>query len=111
LHLWSIYPQKLVWLSSARGLTTHLVFIGLQRAYDTVTQNKLWTSLVINGVSLGYVNTVRSFYTDCTAMVKMGSQLSQEFRVTKILPQGCTLAPTLFKIYLEEALKSWKIKC
>jgi len=49
----------------------------LQKAYDTVPQNKLWTSLVNNGVLLGYVSDVRSLYTDCTAMVKTESVISR----------------------------------
>ena len=94
-----------------RGLTTHLAFVDLHKAYDTVPQNKLWTSLYKNGVSTTYVRAVKEFYSNCMSMVKIGNKVSSEFLVTKGLRQGCTMAPTLFKIYLEEALGEWKRKC
>jgi len=37
--------------------------------------------------------------------------LSEGFEVTKGLRQGCCLSPTLFKIYVEKALNTWKRKC
>jgi hypothetical protein len=36
--------------------------------------------------------------------------LSEGFQVTKGLRQGCCISPTLFKIYVEKALKTWKRK-
>ena len=41
----------------------------------------------------------------------MGSDFSQPIGVTKGLRQRCCVAPTLFKIYVNEALKGWKNKC
>lgn len=39
------------------------------------------------------------------------SVMSEEFKVSKGVRQGWSLAPTVFKIYVEEALKTWKRKC
>ena len=41
----------------------------------------------------------------------MKDEISRGFKVTKGLKQGCCVSPTLFKIYLEQALKNWKKKC
>ncbi|KAF2905069.1 hypothetical protein ILUMI_01112 [Ignelater luminosus] len=49
--------------------------------------------------------------TNCISTVRVGSAVSSEFPVSKELQQGCNIAPTLFKIYLKEALKIWKSKC
>lgn len=38
-----------------KGLLTHLVFVDLQKVYDTVLQNKLWTSMIWNCVSETYI--------------------------------------------------------
>jgi hypothetical protein len=37
--------------------------------------------------------------------------LSEGFEITKALCQECCLSPTLFKIYVEKALNTWKRKC
>lgn len=35
-------------------------------------------------------------------------KLSNNFPVSRGLSQGCTLAPLMFKIYLEQAVTEWK---
>ena len=37
--------------------------------------------------------------------------MSDGFKVTKGLKQGCCLSPPLFNVYLEQVLKVWKKKC
>jgi len=46
-----------------------------------------------------------------TAQVKIGNILSQPFKITKGLRQGCCISPTLFKFYIRKALEEWKRKC
>lgn len=58
-----------------------------------------------------YVNAIKNLYSGCVSAVKIENQISDEFEVTKGLRQGCVLAPTLFKIYLNEALQQWMKKC
>jgi hypothetical protein len=41
----------------------------------------------------------------------MGNLITKGFKVNKGLRQGCSLSPTLFKIYLERVLRNWKRKC
>lgn len=94
-----------------RGRAVHLTFIDLHKAYDTVPLNKLWPSMRKNGISKIYVESVKALYCGCSSTVKIGRTVSEEFPITKGLRQGCSLAPLLFKIYLEEVLKSWKRKC
>ena len=43
--------------------------------------------------------------------MKVGNHITEGFMVTKGLRQGCSLSPTLFKIYLGRALRDWKKKC
>lgn len=43
--------------------------------------------------------------------VKMGERTTKGFTPSKGLKQGCCLSPSLFKIYVEHALKLWKRKC
>jgi hypothetical protein len=43
--------------------------------------------------------------------IKIGKKLSSGFYVTNGLGQGCSLSPTLFKIYIQNALENWQKKC
>ena len=90
-----------------RNLETHIVFVDLMKAYDSVPLNRLWTAMSDNGVN----NAVKSLYTNNTGRIKFGQKLSEEISITKGLRQGCAIAPTLFKMYLNSALKRWKRTC
>ena len=93
------------------GQGLQLVFVDLQKAYDSVPLVKLWEALNKSGFSGGLVNAIKEFYNGTYARIKTHGGLSPGFFVTKGLKQGCCLSPTLFKIYLETALKEWKRKC
>ena len=43
--------------------------------------------------------------------IKIGKQLSSGFYITEGLWQGCSLSPTLFKTYIQNALENWQKKC
>lgn len=62
---------------------------------------------------MGVIRAIRNLHKDCRSAIVEARRLSQEFPVTTSLRQGaqCSLAPTLFKIYLEESLVDWRRKC
>jgi hypothetical protein len=62
-------------------------------------------------ISYTLFKTVKELYRKILSYVKHGGLLSEGFEVTKGLRQGCCISPTLFKIYVEEALNIWKRKC
>lgn len=87
-----------------REESVHLVYVDLQKPYDTVALRKLWSRMKLNGISQVYINAGRNLYIECSCTVKIGNKVSQKFSASKALRQGCTLAPLLFKIYLEEEM-------
>nr|CAH7740812.1 unnamed protein product [Callosobruchus chinensis] len=82
-----------------------------KKAYDTVPLNKLWPCMEDENISKIYIHAVKELYSGCTGAVKTNKEMSEDFGISKGLRQGCTLAPLLFKIYLQGALKVWKRKC
>lgn len=90
-------------------MSTHLVFVDLHKVYDTIPLNKLWTNIINTGVCKNYVKAVKDNNSQCNT-VKVGKNIPPEFEVTKKLRQGYTLAPMIFKIYLEDVLKDRKRK-
>jgi len=103
--------QQVIEKRTARNLPTHLVFIDLEKAYDTVPLKKLFKTLTTAGLSKTYISAIVNMYKDAKSSIKIGSATSDPFPVTKGLRQGCSLSPTLFKIYIQEALKNWRKKC
>lgn len=102
--------QQVMERRKERNLPTHIVFIDLEKAYDTVPLNKLFETLTKNGINKTYVRAVWNMYRECKSAVKWGNMISEAFPITKGLKQGCTLSPTLFKIYIQQVLNNWRKK-
>ena len=95
----------------AHNQDTHLVFIDLAKAYDSIPLCKLWQTMESQGISTTYIRAVRQLYDNMTSAIKIRGRVTKEFRVTKGLRQGCCIAPTLFKIYINGVLEAWKRNC
>lgn len=93
-------------------MNNHLVFIVLEKAYDTVPHKKLFEVLYQSTINKIYVRSIFNIYKSSECLIKVGKEITKEpFRITKGLRQGCCLSPTLFKIYIQKALKLWCRKC
>ena len=86
------------------------MFVDLEKAYDTVPLKKLFETLMEIGLNTVYVKAIWNLYVNSHSVVKVGNAFSNLFHTTKGLKQGCSLSPTLFKIYLQEALNNWSRK-
>jgi hypothetical protein len=85
--------------------------VDLEQAYDCVPLKNLWKALEHYNVSNNIIMAIKRLYENSFSKIKTGKQLSSVFYVTKGLRQGCSLSPTLFKIYIQNALENWQKKC
>jgi hypothetical protein len=88
--------------------TLHLLFVDLEKAYDSVPLKKLWKALEHYNISKSIIRAIKRLYEISSSKIKIGKQLCSGFYVTKGLRQGCSLSPTLFKIYNQKALENWQ---
>lgn len=102
--------KQIIEKRTARNIETHITFVDLQKAYDTVPISKLWKVLEQSNINHTYIHALQELYKDSKSRVKVGKYVTQEFLVNKGLRQGCCVSPTLFKIYVAAALKKWKRK-
>lgn len=102
--------KQIIEKRAARNMETHLAFVDLHKAYDTVPISELWRVLEQSNISVTYIRALKELYKDSRSRIKIGDSLTDEFLVTKGLRQGCCISPTLFKIYIATALKKWKRK-
>lgn len=95
----------------ARGKELHVIFIDLKKAYDSVPHVKLWEAMKRANIDAYIIKTIRNMYDKANIQVKVNNHLSTPFKINKGLKQGCTISPTLFKIFLNQTLKNWMKKC
>jgi len=84
-----------------RGLETHIAFLDIRKAYDTVCHEGLWKRLLDIGVEGRMARVIRNIYEVVESSVILGKELTEWFEVELGVRQGCTLSPLLFLIFVE----------
>lgn len=81
---------------------TKLCFIDLKKAFDTVSHNILFKKLESVGVTGNELKWFRVYLRERTQKVKANGLMSGEECVRCGVPQGSTLGPLLFLIYVND---------
>ena len=89
----------------------YMMFVDLKKAYDSVAREALWKVLELDGVPSHFINLVRSFHDGMQAEVRVDGMLSPPVDVRNGLRQGCTMAPTLFNLYVNKVVEMWHREC
>ena len=100
--------RQLVEKAREHNETLYLLFVDLRKAYDSVPREALWRVLVKCGVPSKLLSFVKSFHEGMQAEVRVGALTTESFEVRNGLRQGCTLAPTLFNIYISAVVATWR---
>ena len=87
------------------GVSLHMCFIDLQKAYDTVDRTLLWQVPTRTGVPPQMIAVIRQFHDEMRACVRPGDGVCSDwFEVEQGLRQGCVLSPLLFNIFFAAVL-------
>ena len=73
-----------------------MTFVGLTKAFDTVSCEGLWKIMAKFGCLTKFIAMVRQFHNGMLARVQNDGEFSDLFPVTNGVKQGCVLAPALF---------------
>ena len=79
----------------------HMVFVDLEKAYDTIPRELIWFCLRRRGVPEAYINTIKEMYKDCMTTVRTTSGCTEEIAIKVGLHQGSALSPLLFIIIMD----------
>ena len=87
------------------GVSLHMCFVDLQKAYDTVDRTLLWQVLTRIGVPPQIIAVIRQFHDGMRACVRPDDGVCSDwFEVEQGLRQGCVLSPLLFNIFFAAVL-------
>ena len=85
--------------------TTDMLFVILNKAYDSVDRTLLWTVLARVGVLQNVILAFRQFHDDMRACVRLDERVcSRWFTVEQGLHEGCVPTPLLFNISFAAAI-------
>ena len=87
------------------GVSLHMCFVNLQKAYDAVDRTLLWQVLIRIGVPPQMIAVIRQFHDGMRACVRPDDGVCSDwFEVEQGLRQGCVLSPLLFNIFFAAVL-------
>ena len=78
-----------------------MVFVDLEKVYDSLPSELIWYSLRRKGVSEAYINIIRGIYYRCKASVMTSGGNIKEIDIEVVLHQGSTISPLLFVIIID----------
>ena len=87
------------------GVSLHMCFTDLRKAYDTVDRTLLWQVLTRIGVPPQMIAVIRQLHDGMRACVRPDDGVCWDwFEVEQGLRQGCVLSPLLFNIFFAAVL-------
>ena len=79
----------------------HMVFVDLEKAYDSVPRDLIWWELGKKNLPEAYTTIIQDMHKATKTRVKTRCGLTQYFDIEVGLHQGSTLSPLLFIIIMD----------
>ena len=103
--------RQLVEKAREHNTKVYLLFVDLRKAYDSVPREALWVMLRKYSIPPVMVKLLQSLHDGMQAEVTIDGYVTPEIEVQNGLRQGCTIAPTLFNLYFNLVIESWRQRC
>lgn len=92
----------------AKNRKVFCTFVDLEKAYDKVERDDLWSTLSVYGVDGNLIRALKSLYDGSSACVRINGAYSDWFAIGKGVRQGCVASPWLFNLFMDSCLDDLK---
>ncbi len=90
------------------GLPTFACFIDMQKAFDWVNRNMLFTKLLSYNIDGPLYYAIKSLYTYPESCIKINHLVTDWFHTESGVKQGDSLSPTLFSLFINDLVTEVK---
>ena len=87
------------------GLGTHILFIDLIKAFDSVNYEIMYKIIARYGIPEPLINVIKKMYSNCTVQVSAGNE-REEVEYGAGVQQGDNMAPPLFLLVMQAAIET-----
>jgi Reverse transcriptase (RNA-dependent DNA polymerase) len=77
------------------------IFVDSEKAFDRVEWNYLWNTLNAMDFPPQFIQIVQALYAGASAQVRVNGYLTEPFKLTRGVRQGCPASPLLYVLTLE----------
>ena len=102
-HIFTI--KEIIHKTLSQKKEAYIAFLDLEKAFDSVQQQKIWESLEKRRVHGKLIRTIKSLYANNISYVRKQNLVSDKFNTKEGLRQGGVMSPLLFIILIDDVIK------
>lgn len=89
-------------ITNQEGRYLYAIFVDFRQAFDSVQHDKLWMKFDSLGLQSRAINSIKDLYTKLNMFYMVNGEKSKPLKINKGTPQGESLSPLLFLLFLSD---------